>query len=158
MVDPCLDKERAILADKISPLLLGLGRLLSRRLEQALAETELGLTPTQARAVVKLHFHGPLSQQALATHIDVEPSTLVAVLDVMEREGLARREPNPHDRRAYLVRLLPKGEAYLPDLYALWEGVEDDLVATLRGAEKKELRALLERLVEHLLQEEKQCT
>lgn len=138
------------LADLLGPVCLVLGRLLTRRIEQALAEAGLGLTPAQARAIVMLHFHGPVTQQTLATLTDVEPSTLVSTLDIMEREGLARRDHNPDDRRAHLVQLTPRGERRVPRLFALWNAVEEELVADLSEEQQAELRGQLLRLIRRL--------
>ena len=138
------------LAGKLGPAILLLGKLVRRRIETALADAGLGLTPAQARIIVMLHLHGPMSQQGLASLTDVEPSTLVRTLDVMEREGLASREPNPEDRRAYLVRLTDHGADQVPKLYALWDGVEQALTSGMEATERDELLAALEELIGRL--------
>lgn len=145
------------LADKLGPMFLVIGRLLTRRLDQALAEAGLGLTPAQARVIVMLHFHGPVTQQALATLTEVEPSTLVRTLDVMEREGLARRGPNPSDRRAYLVHLTERGERRVPRLFALWDRIEAELVGDLGEKNQRTLRGLLTRLIDGMCTGEMPC-
>lgn len=145
------------LGEKLGPMCLVLGRLVTRRLEQALAEAGLGLTAAQARAIVMLHFHGPVTQQALASLTEVEPSTLVRTLDVMEREGLARRERSPSDRRAYLVHLTARGERRVPRLFALWDEVEADLVADLEAGDQRALREILGRLIERISRGEMPC-
>lgn len=142
--------EKSALADKLGHGFLLAGKLIQRRLELALAEAGLGLTQAQARAILVLHFVGAVSQQELAAHCEVEPSTLVSTLDVMEREGLARREPNPTDRRAYRVQLTPRGEAQVPRLFSLWEVVEEELSEALDPTERRELMRKLRRVVARL--------
>lgn len=155
---PALERwADSALADKLGPAFLVLGRLVKRRLEHALGAAGLGLTAAQARAIVMLYFHGPVTQQALAALTDVEPSTLVSTLDVMEREGLARRERNPDDRRAYLVRLTSRGERRVPRLFALWDEVETELVRDLDEDERAALRSQLHRLIEGLTKGEIPC-
>lgn len=129
--------ERSGLAGKIGPAILVLGKLVGRRLERALVEQGLDITPAQARILLTLHFHGPLNQQALALHTDVDPSTLVSTLDVMEREGIAVREPSPGDRRAHLVSLTARGERRVPRLFELWDAVEGDLTRDMSSNERK---------------------
>ncbi len=124
---------------------------------RALAQAGLGITPAQARIVMKLHFQGPLSQQELATRIDVEPSTLVGTLDIMEREGLASREANPEDRRAHLVRLTEAGEALVPRLLGLIDLVEAEIEDVFPGRERAQLQESLERLIEKLSIGEQTC-
>ncbi|MGH7562973.1 MAG: MarR family winged helix-turn-helix transcriptional regulator [Gemmatimonadota bacterium] len=124
---------------------------------RALAGAGLGLTPAQARILVTLHFNGPLSQQELASRIDVEPSTVVGTLDVMERDGLARREPNPNDRRAHVVHLTEAGESLLPSLFGLLDGVDTELVEGLPERERTRLEGSLSRLIERLSAREGAC-
>jgi DNA-binding MarR family transcriptional regulator len=145
------------LAEKLGPVLLVLGRLVGRRLELALAGAGLGLTAAQARVLVMLRFHDTLNQQGLAAVTDVEPSTLVGTLDVLEREGLIVRERDPADRRAYHVRLTPEGQARVPRLFALWDQVEEDLAGGLAEKDRRALRELLEPLIERMSTGETPC-
>lgn len=149
--------ERSGLAEMLSPLLLLVGRLVSRRLEISLADAGLGLTPAQARTVATLWLHGPMSQQALANHTEVEPSTLVRILDVMERDGIAHRDRDPEDRRAYRVRLTSRGEALVPRLVELWEDVEAVVVEGLEPQEIERIRERVSGLVARLATGETSC-
>ncbi len=141
---------RSNLEEKLGPRLLFLGRLIGRRLEKALVEQGLGITPAQARILLALHFHGPLNQQSLAIHTDVDPSTLVSTLDVMEREEMAVRDSKPGDRRAHLVSLTERGERQVPRLFALWDTVEEDLTRDMGGNERKALLEMVQQLIGRL--------
>ncbi len=52
----------------------------------------------------------------------VSRANVTGLVNVLARKGLAKREPDPTDRRAWLVRITPRGqellEAYLPSHYA----------------------------------------
>ena len=150
--------EQSGMEGRLGPSLLCVGRLLERRLLRAMAGAGIGLTPARARILISLHFHAPLSQQELASRIDVEPSTLVGTLDVMEREGLARREANPSDRRAHLVSTTEKGEALIPSLFGLWDVVEGELAAALDEEDRVRLQQSLTRLMERLWAEGDSCS
>ncbi|HWC05689.1 MAG TPA: MarR family transcriptional regulator [Gemmatimonadota bacterium] len=149
-VSPDVRTTARDLDGRLGPAILCLGRVFERRLTRALAQAGLGVTPAQARIVMKLHIQGPLSQQELASRIDVEPSTLVGTLDVMEREGLATRESNPDDRRAHLVRLTETGGALVPRLLGLIDLVEAEIEDVFPGRERARLQESLERLIERL--------
>jgi MarR family transcriptional regulator for hemolysin len=149
--------ERSGLAEKISPGFLLLGRLVSRRLERALVEEGLGLTPAQARVLVALHFQGPLTQAALALQTGVDPSTLVSTLDIMEREGMAVREPSPGDRRAHLVTLTDLGEGRVPRLFELWDVVEEELTRDMSAGDRKSLLRMLRDLIGRLYAGDPPC-
>lgn len=139
--------ERSNLEGKLGPALLFLGRLIGRRLEKALVEEGLEVTPAQARILVALHFQGPLNQQSLALHTDVDPSTLVSTLDVMEREGMAVRDKKPGDRRAHIVSLTERGESHVPRLFALWDTVEEDLTRSMNETERKAFLGMVQQLI-----------
>lgn len=51
----------------------------------------------------------PMSQKTLASLVEVEGSSMVAMLDRLEREGLVERLPSSSDRRVKLVRLTAAG-------------------------------------------------
>lgn len=145
------------LAGMLGPTLLILGKLVKRQIEMALIEEGLGLTAAQARSIVVLHFHGPIRQHELAALTEVEPSTLVGILDVMERDGLAVREPHPSDRRAHLVRLTERGERRVPELFALWHRVESHLVEGRDPDEVARLRERLESFLDRLSEGGESC-
>ncbi|HJU86232.1 MAG TPA: MarR family transcriptional regulator [Gemmatimonadota bacterium] len=149
--------ERSKLEGRLGPGLLFLGRLVGRRLEKALMERGLGITPAQARILIALHFHGPLNQQSLALHTDVDPSTLVSTLDVMEREGMAVRDKKPGDRRAHLVTLTELGESQVPRLFELWDTVEEDLTRSMSAAERKTLLGMVQQLIGRLYAGDPPC-
>lgn len=142
---------------KLGPALLFLGRLVGRRLEKALVEAGLGVTPAQARILVALHFNGPLNQQSLALHTDVDPSTLVSTLDVMEREGMAVRDKKPGDRRAHLVSLTKRGESQVPRLFALWDTVEGDLTRDMGETERTAFLGMVQQLIGTLHEGDPPC-
>jgi DNA-binding MarR family transcriptional regulator len=148
---------RSNLEGKLGPALLFLGRLVGRRLEKALVEQGLGVTPAQARILIALHFHGPLNQQSLALHTDVDPSTLVSTLDVMEREGMAVRDKKPGDRRAHLVSLTERGETQVPRLFALWDTVEEDLTRGMGVTERKKFLGMVQQLIGKLYTGDPPC-
>jgi DNA-binding MarR family transcriptional regulator len=149
--------EQSNLEGKLGPGLLFLGRLVGRRLEKALVERGLGITPAQARILIALHFHGPLNQQSLALHTDVDPSTLVSTLDVMEREGMAVRDKKPGDRRAHLVNLTERGESQVPRLFELWDTVEEELAGSMTAAERTTLLGMVQQLIGRLYAGDPPC-
>jgi DNA-binding MarR family transcriptional regulator len=54
-----------------------------------------------------------LSVGALAQGVTVTSQTMTRIVDRMEGAGLCRREADPQDRRAWLIRLTPEGDALL---------------------------------------------
>jgi len=53
----------------------------------------------------------PMPMRELAALLGMDPPNLTAVVDDLERSGLAERQPHPTDRRVKLVAATPKGAA-----------------------------------------------
>lgn len=68
-----------------------------------------GLSSARVRLVGLLHCGGPQTMHVLADALDVSPRNVTALVDGLEAEGFAEREPHPADRRAITVRLTPAG-------------------------------------------------
>lgn len=70
-----------------------------------------GITYRQCQVLGHLALEGPLPQTELADRMQIEPPTLVGILDRMERDGWIQRRGCPEDRRRKLVH---PSEAALP--------------------------------------------
>ena len=68
-------------------------------------------------------------------------------LDRMEEAGLLRRLPDPADRRGVLVELTPEGKRLYEDAIGVQARKEELIASALTVAEKKQLNALLRRLM-----------
>jgi len=90
--------------------------MIQREMNNALAPR--GITFRQAQVLGSLALEGNLSQVELADRLGVEPPSLVAILDRMERDGLIERQPCPVDRR--IRRIAPRAE-----VMPMWEQVVD---------------------------------
>jgi len=62
-----------------------------------------GITYRQCQALGYLALEGPLSQTELADRMQIEPPTLVGILDRMERDGWIQRQACLDDRRKKLI-------------------------------------------------------
>ena len=82
-------------------------------LERAANEifSQHGLTFRQVQILGTLSLYDDLTQAQLADAILVERSTVVRILDRMERDGWIERVPSPTDRRANIIRETPKADS-----------------------------------------------
>lgn len=87
-----------------------------------------------------------LAQQELVAATDIDPSTMVALIDDLERAGLAERRPHASDRRKRSVHLTPAGDETLTALVAEAEVLADEAFGALDPAERRELHRLLRKL------------
>lgn len=69
-----------------------------------------GVAPSDLLALFKLH-NEALPMKDLAQRMGCDASFVTLIADTLEREGLARREPNQRDRRVKNLVLTPKGIA-----------------------------------------------
>jgi DNA-binding MarR family transcriptional regulator len=72
----------------------------------------LELTPAALKVLLVLS-NGPRPMRELLETFRHDPSYLTSVVDLLERHGVARREPHPTDRRAKRVALTEEGESVL---------------------------------------------
>jgi DNA-binding MarR family transcriptional regulator len=77
--------------------------------------------------------------------MDIDPSTMVALIDELENAALVKRRPHPRDRRAYEVSITPKGHRVLEQARGMATQVEDEVLRGLTAGERRELLTLLRR-------------
>ena len=122
---------------------------LTRRLRRAQAErlAPLGLTPAQERALRLItRSDEPPRMTELADRLGIVPRSLTTVIDALEDAGLVRREIDPRNRRAILLRLTDHGAAVRDELREARRRAAEDLFAPLSAEDRETLGALLTRL------------
>ncbi len=82
----------------------------------------------------------------ISRRIGVEPSTLVPVVDALEREGLAKRGQDPHDRRRSPLTLTERGREKQATTSPI--DPQDILLGALRQFELHKVAQLLDMLYE----------
>jgi MarR family transcriptional regulator for hemolysin len=98
-------------------LLKETSRLYVERFEQR--ADAFGLTLPQCKVLVYLADHEGISQVQLAELTELEPMTLVRVLDRMESDGWLERRNDPADRRARRLYLKAKGKPLVDEIWHL---------------------------------------
>lgn len=92
--------------------------------------------------------HGPLSQRQLIDVLGVDKSTMVRVVDDLERQELVTRRRNPHDRRAYAVELTDRGRKRLDAAQAAARDLGARLFGWLSDRDRRQLHATLQRIIQ----------
>jgi DNA-binding MarR family transcriptional regulator len=134
------------LAERLGPL-LGRAHDAHRRLSlQALAP--LGLSVKAVGALTVLEAEGPLSQRRLAERQGIDRTTMVAVVDELERLGAVERRRDPGDRRANALRPTASGRRLLTRARSAVAAAEEAFLAPLPQQEQQRLRAALRVLIE----------
>jgi DNA-binding MarR family transcriptional regulator len=107
----------------------------------------LRLDVMQYGALTVLALEGPVSQQTLAEMIRCDRTTMVAIVDRLEGAGYVERERNPTDRRAYALKITPKGKRAQIRGKEIVRKVEDEFLAPLSPDERTALLDMLRRLL-----------
>jgi DNA-binding MarR family transcriptional regulator len=118
-------------------------RLVSARLGRA------GFRRDHYAILAGLDEFGPVSQATLSRRLGIDRSDIVAVLDDLERDGLAIRAPDERDRRRNATTITPVGSRALGKLDALVDEAQGAAFEPLSARDRQQLDRLLRRLVEH---------
>jgi len=132
--------------DGATLMIVDIARLLRRRFETALASVDTGLTVAEARALACVWRNPGLRQAAIAERMNVEPMTLVGYLDALEKAGLVKRETDPNDRRAKLVKVTDAANPVLQRIETAIVTVRSDALGDLTDGEYDALEATLAKM------------
>jgi MarR family transcriptional regulator, transcriptional regulator for hemolysin len=100
---------------------------------------EHGMTRAQWGALARLERQEGMTQAELAEGLEIQPISLVRLIDRLCGHGLVERRPHPSDRRANRLYLTDKGHATLAQLIPLGKEISSDVLAALGEAEVAEL-------------------
>jgi len=121
-----------------------LGRLYTRRFEER-AEA-LQLTLPQCKTLGYLSRNEGVSQVRLAELAEIDPMSMVRILDYMEAEGWVERRADPNDRRARRLFIKAKARAILDEIWQLADATRTEFLGALSAEECLRLIDMLERV------------
>jgi DNA-binding MarR family transcriptional regulator len=107
---------------------------------------ELDVTPGLFGVLVIIEANPDLKQSDLARAAHLDRSTVVTVIDNLERRGLVERRAALHDRRSNAIRLTAEGTALLRKLKRQVALHEKRLLSNFSEAERGQLFALLQKV------------
>jgi DNA-binding MarR family transcriptional regulator len=108
----------------------------------------LGLTVKHYGLLTLLVHEGPVSQGRLGEVMKIDRTTMVTLIDDLERAGHVDRTRNPEDRRAYALAATPAGKAVQRRAATLMKRVYDETLSPLSAEERGELRRMLIAIIE----------
>ena len=114
-----------------------------------LAESALAPLDLKARhfgVLVTLEAHEPVSQHALSQVLRIDRTTMVSIIDHLERLRLVERGLQPADRRTYQVRRTAAGRAATEQARSAMTRADAALVRSLAADELAQLQKLLEKV------------
>ena len=108
----------------------------------------LGLTVKHYGLLTLLVHEGPISQGRLGEVMKIDRTTMVALVDDLERAGHVDRTRNPEDRRAYALAATASGRRIQRDAATLMKRVYNETLSPLSAGERRELLRMLRDIVE----------
>jgi DNA-binding MarR family transcriptional regulator len=105
-----------------------------------------GLTRAQGVILFRLARQPGLSQNEMASLLEVEPITVGRLVDRLEARGMVERRADPSDRRVKRLHLLPAAEPMVAHIDAYTE----ELAGFLFGELDPKLRQGLEKALLHI--------
>ena len=86
---------------------------------------------------------GPMSQRAIGDAIPIDRTTMVGLVDDLERLGYATRTADPTDRRTALVVLTDRGREVVHEAYGIVQAVEGEFLKSLSPRQQSQFRDML---------------
>lgn len=112
-----------------------------------------GVTADQFVLLATLSRGNAITQRELARRMSSDASTVRAMLVLLEKQGLVRREAHPSDSRARTVELTATGRRKFNQLWKASESIRTKIFASLEPNESETLVRLLHRVTGSLTAE-----
>jgi MarR family transcriptional regulator for hemolysin len=130
-------------------LLHDVARFLRKRFEQH--ARGLGLTRSQWQVLAFLAPNEGIHQGGLADILEIEPITLVRILDKLESRRLIERRQHPTDRRIWLLYLTAEAHPILEQMRHLGEVTRSEALAGIPEKERVHLTEMLSLMKKNLV-------
>src|SRR3954464_9679814 len=114
-------------------------RLLRKRLEQRARAAGIGLSRAQWQGLANIARGEGVNRAGLAGILDIEPITLVRLLDRLEAMGFVERRLDPRDRRQRNLFLTDQAGPELERVRELGAEVREEALAGLDDASRRRL-------------------
>ena len=131
-------------------LLHDVARLLRKRFEQR--AKDLGLTRSQWQTLAYLSNNEGIHQAGLAEMLEIEPITLVRILDKLADRGLVERRQHPSDRRSWMLYMRDEARPLLDTMRSLGDQTRREALRGVPIEEHERLYQLLTLMKSNLVQ------
>jgi len=133
-------KEFFMMSVEIRILASILARIAGRSIEERFSEHNVDISGMQY-GILRTLAHQSFTLSELSRRFVVDPSTMVPIIDTLERKGLVTRGKDPADRRRIPLSLTESGTALIQNMPFVHE--DDMLFKILDGMGEEKCRQLL---------------
>lgn len=113
-------------------------------------QDKLKLSNPQMRILYEALEPEGVSQASICKHYNIDPASVTRTAQLMEREGLITRHPDPADNRLMRVFISDKGRKLIEGMPQRVAKLEQELIEGWTDEEILQLHSLLERLEKRL--------
>jgi DNA-binding MarR family transcriptional regulator len=106
----------------------------------------LGIS-VQMCGVLSVLAAGAISQQELGEQLGIDRTTVVELIDELEKKGVVVRVRNPADRRSYSLKLTPHGRAFQKRAARVFDEAAAEVFSPLKPGEQEQLIDMLGRMI-----------
>lgn len=127
--------------------------LMVRRFRNQLDENLRKIDQSTARMetlAAILNMPDPKSQTDVARRLRVEAATVTRMVDILSKEGLVERTPDPNDRRVNLLSISPKGEAVLEEIFRVYDRMRNHLLQDLSADDVERMHGMVDLMTRRL--------
>ena len=107
-----------------------------------------GLRGYHYRLLAALEEWGPTSQAELGRTTGIDRSDVTAALTELESRNLVERSVDPEHKRRNIVTITAEGVEQLLELDKVIDGIQDEFLAPLTAAQRRQFITLMSRLVD----------
>jgi DNA-binding MarR family transcriptional regulator len=120
----------------------------SRLLSAGFEALGSGLRSYHYRLLAALEESGPVSQAELGRKTGIDRSDVTAALTELESRNLIERSVDPEHKRRNIVTITAEGVEQLLKLDKVIDGIQDEFLAPLTAAQRRQFITLVSRLVD----------
>ncbi|WP_346935047.1 MarR family transcriptional regulator [Clostridium sp.] len=107
---------------------------------------EHGTTRVQWIALFYIGKAGEISQKELSDYMDIKESSMVRLIDRMEKEELVERRKDSEDRRITKIILTDRGKFLKEELMPIGQEFQNDVVKGISKENLEVFKAVLQRM------------
>src|SRR5271165_753101 len=107
---------------------------------------DTGVTLTQFAVLEALYHLGPMSLSDIAQKVLTTGGNLTMVVGNLEKQGLAKRQPCPEDRRVLIVVLTVKGKSLIREVFPRHAAAIVEFLSVLSPGQQAQLGDLCRKL------------
>jgi MarR family transcriptional regulator for hemolysin len=133
---------------RVEATLMATAGLVRTAFDARLAVLDLNLT--QASLISYVAEFGRTSQTRLADRLSIGRAAIGSVVDQLQKRGLVERQPNPADRRVWLVAVTPASRELATEVARIDEVLRADLRRGIGREERQALAWVMTRLQQNV--------